>query len=168
MVSDIRRLGRDDAALYRQIRLDMLADVPEAFTASYAEAEKYPMDHWQKSLSSDRAYFGAFVENELVGSVNYLRETALQTKHRGWLLGMYVRPQFRGGTYARDLISHLLDHAKQEVIQVHLGVGATNARAVRLYQKLGFEIYGTEPRSLCIDKKYIDEHFMVLKFDKEE
>ena len=64
------------------------------------------------------------------------------------------------------LIEHLLDHAKPVVLQVHLGVAADNGVALALYQKAGFTIYGTEPRYMYVNGRYIDEHLMVRFFDK--
>ena len=49
--------------------------------------------------------------------------------------------------------------------QVHLSVVTENESARRLYEALGFTIYGTEPRSLFVDGRYLDEHMMVLRFD---
>ena len=46
------------------------------------------------------------------------------------------------------------------------GVAVGNTPAIRLYQKAGFEIYGTEPRALFVNGRYIDEHMMVRFLDK--
>ena len=40
----------------------------------------------------------------------------------------------------------------------------TNAPAVALYEHLGFKRYGTEPRSLLVNGRYLDEYLMVLAF----
>jgi RimJ/RimL family protein N-acetyltransferase len=50
------------------------------------------------------------------------------------------------------------------VQQVHLSVTTGNAPAVALYEHLGFTHYGTEPRSLLVNGRYLDEHLMVLRF----
>lgn len=48
-------------------------------------------------------------------------------------------------------------------MQLHLMVVTTNQMALKLYQKNGFRIYGTEPRSLKIGDIFYDEHMMVLE-----
>lgn len=164
----IRRLGPDDAGAYRSIRLDMLGEAPEAFSDSYEEATQRPADSWRDNLSGARAYFAAFYDGDMIGTANYLRETAAKMAHRGWLLGMYVRPQARQTGCGRALVEQVLDHARAEVIQVHVGVSANNMAARRLYEKTGFRLYGTEPRSLKVSGQYIDEHYMVRFLDKDD
>ena len=58
----------------------------------------------------------------------------------------------------------MIAHAKKRVIQLHLTVVTHNRAAVKLYEKNGFRIYGTEPRSLKIGDNFYDEHLMVLEF----
>jgi hypothetical protein len=40
---------------------------------------------------------------------------------------------------------------------------ATTVQETALYRKLGFEIYGIEPRALKVGSEYVDETHMVLK-----
>ena len=65
------------------------------------------------------------------------------------------------------LMEAAVEHARTEVIQVHLMVGAHNAPAIRLYQKAGFTTYGTDPRCLYVNGRYIDEHMMVRFLDRD-
>ena len=58
----------------------------------------------------------------------------------------------------------MIAHAKKRVIQLHLTVVTSNTAAVKLYEKNGFRIYGTEPRSLKISDVFYDEHMMILEF----
>ena len=51
-------------------------------------------------------------------------------------------------------------------IHQYQNTGSKNEPAIRLYQKLGFETYGTEPRYLFGNGRYIDEHLMVRFLDK--
>ena len=61
----------------------------------------------------------------------------------------------------------MLDHARHHVLQVHLGVAADNLPALRLYRQAGFELYGTDPRFMKVDGRYIDEHLMVRFLDRD-
>ena len=163
----IRRLGPSDASDYLKIRLEMLQDLPEAYGDSYEEARGHALSDVAAWLGSERAFFGAFDGHQLIGAVNFRREVPHKMKHRGWLLGLYVAPAARGTGCAMALVDQVVDHARSQVRQVHLGVGAFNLRAKRLYERAGFEVYGTEPRSLYVDGKYYDEHFMVRFLDKD-
>ena len=163
----IRRLGPEDAEAYRAFRLFMLEDAPEAFGDSVAEAEARPVQVWTDDLSGDRAFFGGFSGDRLVATANFRREDARKASHRGWLLGVYVAPEARGSGLSSALIDTVLDYARNKVLQVHLGVGSYNKPAIRLYERAGFRITGTTPRSLLVGDRYIDEHEMVCFFDKE-
>ena len=77
-----------------------------------------------------------------------------------------MQPALRGTGCALELIETAVDQARDEVLQLHLGVGAHNKPAIRLYEKAGFSIYGTEPRSLNVNGRYVDEHLMVRFLDK--
>jgi RimJ/RimL family protein N-acetyltransferase len=161
----VRRLTPDDAEAYRALRLEALQAHPEAYGTAYEEQQHLGAEHFGQRLN-DSVFFGAFGGAELVGSVGLDIETARKSAHMAKLIGVYLRKEFRGQGRARALLEAALDFAATRVLQVHLGVGTTNLPARRLYESLGFEIYGTEPRALCVNGKYIDEHLMVRFFDK--
>lgn len=58
----------------------------------------------------------------------------------------------------------VLSYAKSRVIQLHATVVTTNQAALRLYEKNGFKVYGTEPRSLKVGNQFYDEHMLILVF----
>jgi ribosomal protein S18 acetylase RimI-like enzyme len=87
-----------------------------------------------------------------------------KSAHRGGIWGVYVHPEARRKGVDRAVLETVIAHARERVLQVHLSV-STGSAALRLYRQLGFEIYGTEPRALCVDNRYLDEHLMVLRLD---
>jgi len=102
-----------------------------------------------------------------LGGINaFLGNEGSKDRHRGWMIQVYVKPEHRGTGMSKALVEHLLDYATGRVIQVHLGVWSENEPAIRLYKKLGFETYGTEPRYLFVNGRYLDEHLMVRFLDK--
>jgi ribosomal protein S18 acetylase RimI-like enzyme len=114
-----------------------------------------------------RSYIaGAWLGDELVGAAGFYRLEGAKTAHRGTIWGVYVQPQARKRGIARALMTEILGHARGQVTQVHLSVVTENEPARRLYEALGFMIYGTEPRSLRVEGHYLDEHLMVLRFDQ--
>jgi RimJ/RimL family protein N-acetyltransferase len=160
----IRRLSTDDAGVYRELRLDGLRNAPTAFGSSYEAESKNTLEEFAERLN--RSYVaGAWLTGSLVGTAGFYRLDGLKTAHRGNIWGVYVRPDVRGHGVARALITDVLAFARTQVQQVHLSVVTENESARRLYEALGFTIYGTEPRSLFVDGRYLDEHMMVLRFD---
>jgi RimJ/RimL family protein N-acetyltransferase len=59
------------------------------------------------------------------------------------------------------IVARLLAYAKSEGIEmVVLTLAADNERARRLYERWGFVLYGTEPRSVKNGDDYFDEALM--------
>ena len=165
MTYSIRRLGEHDLGAYRKIRFEALSDHPEAY-ASTPENFAQRSDAELAALLRKMSFYGVFSEPGLGGILAYARSDGERERHRGWIYQVYVQPALRGTGCALELIETAVDQARDEVLQLHLGVGAHNKPAIRLYEKAGFSIYGTEPRSLNVNGRYVDEHLMVRFLDK--
>ena len=164
---DLRALTRTDVAAYRALRLRGLRESPTAFARSYDEEQGYTVDAVAERLvGDDRAVFGAFLPGAapaLVGVVGIRRESAPRLAHKAELWGMYVAPEARRQGAGRLLVQRALEHAgaKLGVRQVNLGVNATNAGAIALYERLGFERFGFERGYMIVDGVLQDEVLMV-------
>jgi RimJ/RimL family protein N-acetyltransferase len=162
----IRRLTRDDADAYRAVRLEALTNHPEAYGQSAENFAARPAGEIVTLLDA-LAVFGAFTEaEELAGIMAFARDDGERERHRGWLLQVYVKPLLRGTGCSEALVETVVDHARSEVIQLHLMVGSHNTPAIRLYEKAGFTTYGTDPRCMNVNGRYIDEHMMVRFLDE--
>ena len=159
----IRQLRSADAEAYRSLRLGGLAESPEAFGSDFATESASPIEAFARTV--DTLYVaGAFDGDRLVAVTGFRQLDREKTRHRGEIWGVYVAPEARGKGFGRRLMEHVLDHARGRVLQVHLSVTTTNTPAVALYEHLGFGRYGTEPRSLLVNGRYLDEYLMVLRF----
>lgn len=161
---NIRLLQPEDWGLWREFRLAGLLEEPKAFGSSFEEESAWS-DEKLKDVLTKNDIFGAFVDGQLVGSLALSIFDRLKMRHRGMLWGMYVRPQNRVCGVASELIKHVIADARAKVVQLHLTVVTDNPIAIQFYEKNGFRIYGTEPRSLKIGDRFYDEHLMVLKLD---
>ena len=159
----IRQLRRGDAEAYRSLRLSGLAESPEAFGSDFATESASPVDVFAKTVET-LYVAGAFDGERLVAVAGFRQLEREKTRHRGDIWGVYVAPEARGKGVGRRLLEHVLEHARGRVEQVHLSVTTTNTPAVALYEHLGFARYGTEPRALLVNDRYLDEHLMVLRF----
>jgi ribosomal protein S18 acetylase RimI-like enzyme len=163
----IRHLTPADAADYRAIRLAALQNAPEAFGSTYTFEAARPMSGWEERLAAPGA-FGAYLDDEIVGMARFIQDAgSAKERHKGAVYGMYVAPQARGQGIGSALLSALIEHASGVVEQLRLGVVDTNIAAIRLYQKHGFEIYGTEMRALKTDTGYSNEVLMALRLAKD-
>ena len=126
--------------------LEASATHPEAFTSAPGERDALPRSWWEERAS--RA-FGAFEGPRLVGSVSLQRESRARLAHKVTLVGLFVHPDFRGRGAGAALIEALIAAAHEEGFEVlQLTVTEGNEDALRLYQRCGFYIWGTEPRAV--------------------
>ena len=111
---------------------------------------------WRFLLAVDAA--GAIVgEANLRGS----RRRALQHSVE---LGLSVKQGWRDRGVGTALIRALIDWARATgiVTRIELRVYARNARAIHVYEKLGFEREGCRRRAIFQDGEYQDDLFMAL------
>jgi RimJ/RimL family protein N-acetyltransferase len=157
----IRALGPADWALFRSIRLEALAQTPEAFGSSLTAEAAQPPEFFAGRLAGSTV-FGGFEGEALQGIAGFRQNDGPKERHKAMLWGMYVRPASRGGGLARDLVAAVLAHARGRVELVQLTVVAGNEPALRLYTAAGFAEYGREHRSLKQDGQYFDEILMAV------
>ena len=81
--------------------------------------------------------------------------------HKAFVWGTYVQADRRRHGVACALLEALIEAARSEVEQLTLAVVSDNLPAIALYRRLGFEVYGTEPRALKSADRYADEVLMV-------
>lgn len=163
----VRQLTEADAEAFRAIRLEALADSPDAFGGDLAEESRQGLEAFTRQITQS-AIFGAFTEDDLRGVVGLFWNDSAKRRHLGHLYTVYVTPAARGTGIGLPLIEAALDHARSRgLVQVLLGVATHNGPAIALYRKAGFDIYGTEKRSLFVNGRYIDEHMMVRFLDHE-
>ncbi len=165
----IRELTGDDASEFRSLRLRALGEHPDAFGSSYEMERDVPIEATAKRLSAnaeseDSFTLGAYRGDELVGMVGLSHQAREKTRHKGNIWGMYVPCEEQGKGTGRALLSRAIELARSMpgLEQLHLAVVSRNRRARDLYDSLGFETYGVEPRALCVGGEYLDEEHMVL------
>src|SRR5512135_821822 len=162
----IRQLIEADVEIYRELRSYCLRESPHAFTNSYEEFSQRTTDSIAQQFRSHENFtLGAFEEDRLVGMVGFYRESALKLRHKGYIVSMYVLPEYRSRGIARALLMEAIDRVKRlpDLKQLLLGVVVTQATAKRLYESLGFTVYGREPDAVRVGDEYFDEEFMLLK-----
>jgi GNAT superfamily N-acetyltransferase len=136
----IRRCGLDDWHHLRAIRLEALADTPDAYGSTYAESVLWSDAQW-KNAASTRLYYLADRDGAVVGMVS----GGLNDAHPGtrWLYGMYVTPSERGSGAAALLVRAIDEWAKShDVGEVYLHVTTSVPRARSFYEKVGFHTTG--------------------------
>jgi ribosomal protein S18 acetylase RimI-like enzyme len=163
----IRRLSPDDAALFRDIRLEGLRRDPDAFSSTFEDESAKPLAFFAERLDRS-AVFGAFRGVELLGVAGFYVQPGPKHGHKGTLWGMYVRPQARGAGIGGRLVEAVIEHARTRVELLQLTVISENLAARRLYERLGFASYGLEKRAAKYRGRYHDDVLMAKMLTSED
>lgn len=162
--ANVRLLTSADAEAYRSVRLLALHEYPPAFGSLPEFEPDLAETAMRLTANDDRCFFGAFQGKQLIGIIRLSRYSAPNEKHRAYLAGFYVLPSHRCQGYGRALVHEALNRAANDpdIRRVNLTVVTQQESAIRLYQSLGFHIYGTEQETFSRDGQFYDEHLMTL------
>ncbi|PPE68372.1 GNAT family N-acetyltransferase [Caldimonas thermodepolymerans] len=170
----IRRLEPQDLPAYKALRDEALERHPESFVSDPAtERMRSPESYlgrlgWSEAMGGT-FLLGAWLGDELAGSIACERELMPKIRHRANIVGMYVRERHTRHGIGRQLLGAAIDLARQAdgLEMLVLTVTASNERAVRMYERAGFRIYGLLPRAIRIETgtrvRYYDKAHMMLE-----
>jgi RimJ/RimL family protein N-acetyltransferase len=161
----VRKLNPDDAEAWASLRHEALLAHPLAFGASVPDDLSSLVDSVRPRLaaSEESAVFGAFDNDDLVGIVGIVRNTGKE-RHKALIWGMYVTPAKRRHGLGELLLRAAIEQTRSwpGVELVHLSVSEFAGDARKLYERMGFQVWGREPRALFWDGRFADESHMVL------
>jgi len=166
---DIRKLVPDDAPAWLAIRERMLTEHPESFGSDVSDLEGTSVAEIEmriaKNSGPDAVMYGAFENDNLVGTIGFFQDGGTKRKHIRVIWGTYVAPEVRRRNCGRLLIERaLVDLRKLEgVKRVALDVSHSSPAARALYESFGFESYGVEPDSLLVEGRLVDTTLMTLR-----
>lgn len=163
---EIRPVRPTEAAAWREMRLEALANHPTAFGDSYEEATARPLADLEARLAEagPNVTLGVFVEDALQGTAAFSVDTPLKMRHKGLMGAVYLRPVLRGSGAADALIGAIVAHARRHVVVLRAVVNPANEVARQLYFRHGFKTYGLEPRGLRHNGVDHDEELIALVF----
>lgn len=165
-----RDISAFSAHLIRQARESGKDGAPA--THFYAEGEFPPADHeteqikgWQAGIGSPGwiRSWAARVGSTFVGHLT-LRGPRLKASMHRADLGMGVELAHQGKGAGTRLLRCAIDWARTEpgLQWIDLGVFSDNERALRLYEKHGFKIWGQLPAAFIIDHREVTAVHMTL------
>ena len=105
---------------------------------------------------------GVFAREKLVGEFGVAQvRPHIKSRHRA-VMGISVRKEYWGCGLGSFLMQLAIDQTRSNGFeQLELGVYSDNARAIHLYEKVGFARYGIQPRAFKLkDGTYRDEIIM--------
>ena len=135
MEFDIRTGKPDDWQAYRDIRLRMLQEAPDAYGSSYAFEAGFSESVWRQRAGNPMLFLAMDRRGEVVGTATGLegREGAVD------IVAMYVAPEARGQGCAELLLNAVAAAARERgARRLELPVTAGNRAASRCYSRYGF------------------------------
>jgi RimJ/RimL family protein N-acetyltransferase len=114
--------------------------------------------------ASDSALFlVAEAEGRVIGVLDVRGGARKATRHAA-LLGMSVAKEWRNRGVGTTLLARAIEWARTSgiITRIELIVYADNARAIHLYEKLGFRIEGRRRRAVFQRGRYLDDLVMGL------
>lgn len=150
----IHRLKTDEWRRLRSIRLQALAESPDAFGSVLADEEAFEDDKWVARLARpDAATFIASTSEHDIGLA-----TGGTYDQVAGLYSMWVAPSARGQQVGAKLIDSVVDWAKgQKHSKILLDVSDHNTSAIALYHRKGFVPTGVTG-SLPPPRTHLKEH----------
>lgn len=167
----IRKLTSDDLPAFRELRIEMCRDHPEAFGQTPEEVVATSNEKLQEWVGPSESFpekfvLGYFENQQLLATAAFKREDSIKERHRGWIWAVFVKPEARGKSVARQLMLELIEHARRidglELTILVVAHTQTNART--LYTSLGFFTTGLILQGFKLsDDRYVDLEEMMLR-----
>ncbi len=132
------------------------------YTVEQEEAFLVSCQHDERQV-----FYVALADGKLVGTCNFSALSSPRMAHRG-SIGICVRKSHWGKGVAPKMMEALLHFARDtaKVDIVSLEVRSDNLRAIKLYEKFGFEKTGVYPGFMKINGEFVDFDLMHLQFNK--
>jgi RimJ/RimL family protein N-acetyltransferase len=106
---------------------------------------------------------GAFVDGRLVGHCDVRRRKAADERHVG-TFGIVILDGYRGVGIGQMMVKEALVRSRRlGVWLVELSVFAINARAIHVYEKMGFRRAGVVPNKMLRKGRLMDEVSMYVE-----
>ena len=168
-----RKINANEYLIYRQIRLECLQQYPEYFGSTFEEEnarQELVFEKYIKEENPDHFMTGAFDNEVLIGICGFDRQGRNKTKHRGEIVQMYVNADYANKKVGANLLITTINYAfiNPEIDQITLSFVEGNLNANKLYENIGFKIYGKIERYFKSGNNYSNQCFMILERENFE
>lgn len=151
-------------AEYRDLRIQALVDVPQAFLDEPSQAKKLDAKEWQRKMEN---MIFAEADDKLVGMVGAYQDEKKKLQHIVNIVSFYVILNYHSQGVGRALLQAVIDkyQDKPGLKKLQLGVTTTQKPAQHLYKSLGFKQVGELKYTVKVDKQFFNEYLMELYLD---
>ncbi len=152
---------------YRDIWLEALREMPEAFPGDYNQQKDQPDHVWQQRLQTaleekDVIIIFAKVEEKPIGFLAAFMDDNQKFAHYITIWGTYVQSAYRNQGVAKYMMKKFIQkvEALPQIIKIKTFSVTSETMAVSLYKNFSFEIAGISKKEMKIDDTYIDVYLM--------
>lgn len=144
MAIEVKPLLPHEWPTLKQVRLRALADSPDAFSTTLAQAEAYSDDDWRTragrfAIGPPAAMRIAYMDGMPCGMMSCYPAESASTEQAAELTAVWVDPAARGRGVADALVASIVDWARaQGFALLQAWVVEDNPRAIAFYEKVGF------------------------------
>ncbi len=163
----IRSAEPEDAACMLQYMKIMLGETP--FLLRTPEEFNYTTEEEAHVLAGRKndprsLMLVAEIEGQIIASADVCSHGARSRVQHRAELGISVRKDYWNQGIGSALMERLISFAEQSGFeQIELTVESKNHRALRLYQKNGFIVYGTRPHGMKYPDGSYDQDYLMIK-----
>ncbi|MGW1340368.1 N-acetyltransferase family protein [Kribbella sp. NPDC002412] len=159
MTVEVRRLGEDDWATLREVRLRALLDAPDSFYTTYQDSVALLEEDWRTRLrATDKVTLLAEAGGRPAGMVTGAPASDEERDpDAAIMLAMWVSPESRGRGVADALTAELVTWSREQSYKrLLLWVYDAAPRAAAFYRRAGFastgriETFGNPDRPLTL------------------
>ena len=148
---------------WRALRLEGVRDFPLGFLVTEEETAAAGVDRCREILNAGTMR-GVYRDTKLVGFCGYRPQCLMQTKHRAEIGPFFVSKSHHGTGAANVLMRGVIEEARGNGIeQLELFVDTENYRAIKFYERFGFERVATHFDGVRIMGQSRDDHFYTLR-----
>jgi L-amino acid N-acyltransferase YncA len=129
----------EEAARFRELRLQALQQHPRAYAQTYDEESHQP-DHAFAQFVTANVVLGAYADGTLIGFTILTPFRQSKLSHKGMVWGAYVQPSYRDMQLAQGMRLRLFEIAKGMGLRyVVSSIFASNAAALQVHKAVGYE-----------------------------
>ena len=139
--TEVFHLQDGDWAILRATRLRALLENGESFAGDYGHEAHLPESHWHDQIAAQD-----WCAVRVGDSIAAIMGVDVVDRHdcNCWVHGCWVDPVHRGHGFTRMMIDWLDGvSCERRWVRQGLGVWPENIRAISVWERLGFEAYGT-------------------------
>ena len=140
---DVRQLTEQDWCEYKRLRLASLQDAPDSFGSTFEKERMFSEAAWRARLTATKVATQLPLIVSLNGASVGLAFGVVHSNcdRCAHVYQMWVANSARGQGVGKLLLQEILDWAKGlNIDEVNLLVTVDNTAAIRLYQRLGFQM----------------------------